>query len=570
MCSICGGEYGLEVVRRASKKMRHRGPDFSGEFSKGGIALAHNRLSIIDLDLHANQPFTSPLCPHLVLVFNGEIYNYLEIKSDLEKCGIPFFTKSDTEVLLHAFFHYGAESLKKFNGDFAFCILDVRDNSLFLARDRLGNKPLFYTLHNNKLFFASEIKAFFALGKFPFDYDEVSKWILFGCGDEVKTIYSGILNFPKAHFATYKGGILKFSKYWDFSPEFEALKKPFNKARLDSSLCELESLLQDSLKIRLRSDVPVALSVSGGVDSSILAHLAIRLNANCELFGINFKENKSGDESKHLAQLQEDLGVKINFLTPSLNSIKSDFKKLVSTQDEITHSLSQYAQFLLFCEIAKTHKVALGGQGADELFGGYYHHVGRFIYENFSEFENRAFIYGQEAFREYNFGLKCALKKELKLKLFENDNKKGLACLESLGLPLPSLEPLLERFHPSFSCGLWLDLIKFNLPHLLRYEDRNSMNFGLENRTPFTDFRLVEFAFKINENFKFQKGFSKYILRLLLEKLGSFKLAWRTDKIGFCVPEFELLKTLGIKAESLFEVRLEIFRELKRVRNDMD
>ena len=149
MCSICGGNYPLELVRKASQTMVHRGPDFSGEFSDGVVALAHNRLSIIDLDSEANQPFTSPFCPHLVLVFNGEIYNYLEIKQELTKLGIPFFTQSDTEVLLHAFAYLGEKCLEKFNGDFAFCILDKRDSSLFLARDRLGNKPLFYyTKHN--------------------------------------------------------------------------------------------------------------------------------------------------------------------------------------------------------------------------------------------------------------------------------------------------------------------------------------------------------------------------------------------------------------------------------------
>ena len=147
MCSICGGNYPLELVRKASETMKHRGPDFSGEFSDGIISLAHNRLSIIDLESEANQPFASPFCPHLVLVFNGEIYNYKELRQELKKQGIPFFTQSDTEVLLHAYAFLGEECLQKLNGDFAFCILDKRDDSLFLARDRMGNKPLFYTLN---------------------------------------------------------------------------------------------------------------------------------------------------------------------------------------------------------------------------------------------------------------------------------------------------------------------------------------------------------------------------------------------------------------------------------------
>ena len=142
MCSICGGNYPLELVRKASQTMVHRGPDFSGEFSDGVVALAHNRLSIIDLDSEANQPFTSPFCPHLVLVFNGEIYNYLEIKQELTKLGITFFTQSDTEVLMHAFAYLGEKCRENFDGDFEFCSLDKGDSRRIRARDLLGDKKL--------------------------------------------------------------------------------------------------------------------------------------------------------------------------------------------------------------------------------------------------------------------------------------------------------------------------------------------------------------------------------------------------------------------------------------------
>lgn len=192
MCSICGGNYPLEIIQKASVTMKHRGPDFSGNFCDNIFSFAHNRLSIIDLDSAANQPFISPYCPHFVLVFNGEIYNYKELRVELESLGIPFFTHSDTEVLLHAFATWQEEALKKFNGDFAFVIYDKRDSSLFLARDRLGNKPLFYALEENKIFFASEIKAFLAIKNFSFDLEEVSKWLLFSNGSENRTIYQDI------------------------------------------------------------------------------------------------------------------------------------------------------------------------------------------------------------------------------------------------------------------------------------------------------------------------------------------------------------------------------------------
>ena len=556
MCSICGGNYPLELVRKASQTMVHRGPDFSGEFSNGVVALAHNRLSIIDLDSEANQPFISPFCPHLVLVFNGEIYNYLEIKQELTKLGIPFFTQSDTEVLLHAFAYLGEKCLEKFNGDFAFCILDKRDSSLFLARDRLGNKPLFYYWENEKFFFASEIKALLQIKSFEFDLQEVSKWLLFGNGGENKTIYKGILNFPPAHFARFANGDLQIKKYWECVPCVD-----LNLGQ-DEAVERLEEILGDAVRIRLRSDVAVALSASGGVDSSILAHLANKMGAKCHYFGVNFKESNQ-DETKHIKQLQRDLGVEINYIAPTLENIKDDFLNLVQTQDEIFRSFSIYSQYLLFKSIAPFCKVVLGGQGADELFGGYYHHIGRYIFSNPIEFANRIKLYGNDALREYQFGLKCSLRDSLNIQLFFEDNQGGIEKLKKMGFLIPSMENLLERFLLDFNQGLWLDTFRYNLPNLLRYEDRNAMAFGIENRTPFTDYRVVEFAFTLDSNLKFARGYSKYILRLLLEKMGSKELAWRKDKVGFSAPEVQLMQTLGYNYESLFDIRMMVFEGLR-------
>jgi len=555
VCSICGGNYPLEEIKKASRTMIHRGPDFSGDYEDVGIALAHNRLKILDLNPQSNQPFTSPFCPHLVLVFNGEIYNYVEIKEELKRQNIPFFTQSDTEVLLHSFAHLGERCLQKFNGDFAFVIYNKRDKSLFLARDRLGNKPLFYALEKGKILFASEIKAFLALKNYPFDVEEVSKWLLFGNGDLKRSIYTGIYNFPAAHYGVFKEGRLEIKKYWNLTI------KP-TKYSVEESLEELQSLLLNALKIRLRADVPVALSVSGGIDSSILAHLALKLGGDVRLFGVSFK-GLEGDERKFIQQLQSDVKQEITLITPSIESIKRDFKNLINAQDEIFRSFSLYPQFLLFKTLSSSCKVVLGGQGADELFGGYYHHIGRLLYHSFKEFQNRIRIYGNEAFKEYNFGLKCALRDTLKMKLFREDNKESIKKLQKLNLPIPSLEHLLERFLPDFNQGLWADTIVFNLPHLLRYEDRNAMAHSVENRTPFTDFRVVEFAFCLQDHLKFQKGFSKYILRLLLESLGSKKLAWRKDKMGFGVPEKSFMETLGFTYQSLFDVRVAIFETLR-------
>lgn len=556
MCSICGGTYPLEIIKKASQKMLHRGPDFSGEFECDGVSLAHNRLSIIDLDKEANQPFISSMYPHLVLVFNGEIYNYLELKAELEKEGVEFKTKSDTEVLLAMYAKFGTRALQKLNGDFAFVIYDKHDKSFFLARDRLGNKPLFYSLKNNRLIFASEIKAILEVVGVAFCEEEVSKWLLFGNGSGEETIYKDIYEFPKAHFGTFKNGKFNTERYWNLE-----IKQEINDLSLGVE--ELEELLLSSLRLRLRSDVKVAMAVSGGIDSSILAHLIKKTNAECKYFGINFQDNIGGDESEFIRQLVDDLGIEVNFITPNSNDIEEDFRDLCYAQDEIFRSFSQYSQFLLFKSIAPFCKVVLGGQGADELFGGYYHHVGRYIFSTPNAFKDRIRVYGNESLREYLFGLKCSLAKEEKLQLFTEDNQEEIAKLFNNSLPIPSMEHLLERFQMDFDLGLWLDTLKYNLPNLLRYEDRNAMAHSLENRTPFTDYRVVEFAFKLSNSLKFQKGYSKYILRALLDKLGSKQLAWRKSKIGFSAPEAKIMQALGKQFYSLFDIRFAVFEQLQ-------
>lgn len=576
--------------------------------------LAHNRLCIIDLNKNSNQPFISPQFPHLCVVFNGEIYNFLEIKEELKAKGFIFKTNSDTEVLCAAWGYFGAENaLKRFNGDFAFAIFNSKENTIFLARDRLGNKPLFYSCWCDengilRLFFASEIKAFLEIFKCEFDKNELAKWLLF-CGSEnqQKTIYKGIYSFPSASFAKIelKNSNLNYSLNLDSMKNFKELKvrkywelPKIKKADLEQNsqraIKELSDILQSAVNLRLRADVGCAISVSGGVDSSIIAHFAAQNRADSikstdstifKLFGINFAESGAQDESPYIAQLERDLqklygDIKVEFIKPNLDSIKQDFPNLCRAQDEIFRSFSQYSQFLLFKEIAKQNvRVCIGGQGADELFCGYYHHIGRYIYKNRKEFEKRAKIYGAQALSEYNFALKCSLPKKIKMQIFTQDNAKNITKLVNCGILGAEIleilknskeiskffKPLLERFSSDFSKGLKKDVFTFSLPMLLRNEDRSAMWHSIENRTPFTDFRVVEFAFGIADNLKFKNGYSKWILRKILENLGSKELAWRTDKVGFAAPEANLAQSLKINNfESIFDIRLKIYEILKQ------
>lgn len=564
MCSICGGEYPSFVIQNASNTMLHRGRNHSGIFEAQNLdfVLAHNRLSIIDLNCHANQPFVSPIAPHLVLVYNGEIFNYQAIKQELKNEGIVFETHSDTEVLFAAYAVWGEECLNKFNGDFAFVFLDIKKQTLFIARDRLGNKPLYYTFKNHRFFFASEIKAFFEVDCFEFDELHVSSWLVFGGALGHQSIYKDIFNFPPGHYARLKIGSSKIQpiRYWNFTPQAPTIH------HLDAALEELEYLLLDSVRLRLIADVSVALSVSGGIDSSLIAHCVKKLELSCKMFGVSFKDVKGSDERVHIAQLSKDLNCDIACITPNLDLFVADFPTLVHVHDEIFRSFSVYAQFLLFKELAQYCVVALGGQGADELFGGYYHHVARFLAAHKEAKDEREKLYGKQACDEYNFGMQCMMSTKEKTQRFLKDNKLHFKQLRKRHLRIPSLEYLMQRFIPDFTDSLWNDVQFFSLPSLLRYEDRNAMWFGVENRCPFTDYRIVEFAFKLAPELKFHKGYSKYLLRKLLEKFGSFELAWRLDKIGFGAPESALLKRLGYNYSSVFDVRLAIFDALRKLR----
>ena len=387
MCAIVGANFDFKY----DNSLIHRGPDDYGEFKDEYVSLFHNRLSI--LDKSAKQPF---FYKDYVLVFNGEIYNYIELKKELKE--YKFKTHSDTEVLLYAYDKWGKNFLDKLNGDFAFCIYDKKKKKLFCARDRVGNKPFYYFFNGKRFVFASEIKA---LKKFinGFNTQKLGDAILFSINDnDEETIFKGIYNLKPGHYLEFNllQNKLKIKKWY-------SLKK----RKIQNPYEEFEYLIKDSVKIRLRSDVKIGGMLSGGIDSSIIAYFA----KDIEFYSIVFPKEKI-DESYYIKLMQKKFNLKINYLTPNFK--KEEFKKLVYTQFDIFRSLSIYNQYYIF-KNAKV-KVMLSGQGADELFGGYYHHTARIIAKNEKEFINRVKIYKEKALEELKIGKKFLLPKNLKLK----------------------------------------------------------------------------------------------------------------------------------------------------------
>ncbi len=565
MCSIAGGNIGKELIQKASTAMTHRGPDGSGIFADEYISLAHNRLSIIDLSDEAAQPMFEG---ELVLVYNGEIYNYVEIKGELQSKGVVFHTSSDSEVLLKAYIYWGVACLERFNGDFAFCIYDKKTKKLFMARDRLGNKPFYYTIRGGKLFFASEIKAFKAIQTLEFDEQTLCDSILFNINDYSEaTIYRGIKHLPAAYYGVFyvKSGKLTLKRYWKLR-ECKGANRKFDEKEFARACDKFEELLNDALLLRLRSDVEVGVLLSGGIDSSLLAALLAKNNKDMRYFGAVFPSYPSSDEGKYMDIVARLFGLNLVKLSPHIDELKELMDDFLSTQSDMTRSFSTFVQYAVFKELSKYSKVAVTGQGADELFGGYYHHAARFLTQKKQNLKDRIALYGDTAHGEYALGVKCALPTETKKSLIIDDNKKSLAKIREL---FPSYEPnydlLLEKFVSSTQKALYLDTVKFNLPMLLRFEDRNAMRFGVENRTPFTDYRIVEMAHSLPNGYKFRNGYSKFLLRKILARYIGDDIAFRKDKKGFEAPDVAWMRELGRNAEDTVDVRIFFYERLKKL-----
>lgn len=565
MCSISGGNIGKELVQRASDALKHRGPDGAGIFEDEYIVLAHNRLSIIDLNDEAAQPMVDD---NLVLVYNGEIYNYIEVRGELQSKGVVFRTSSDSEVLLKAYRYWGADAISRFNGDFAFCIYDKNSKKLFMARDRLGNKPFYYTLKSGKLFFASEIKAFKAIQNIEFDEQTLCDSILFNINDYSEaTIYKGIKHLPSAHYGVFdaKSGELTLKKYWKLE-ECKGANKKFNEKEFDKACDRFEELFNDALLLRLRSDVEVGILLSGGIDSSLIAALLVKNGKDIRYFGAIFPQYPSSDESKYMDIVANRLGLNLVKLSPHIDELKELMGDFLLTQSDMTRSFSTFVQYAVFKELSKYSKVALTGQGADELFGGYYHHVARFLTQNKQNLRDRIAVYGEIAHGEHALGVKFALQKETKKAIIIDDNKKSLAKIREL-FPnyRPNYDLLLEKFEGKAHKALHLDTVKFNLPMLLRFEDRNAMRFGVENRTPFTDYRIVELAHAMPNAYKFHGGYSKFLLRKILSRYMGDDIAFRKEKKGFEAPDLSWMRELGRDAEDTVDVRIFFYERLKKL-----
>ena len=509
MCGIAGA-WGHADIKKMTNLLQHRGPDDEGYYSSSHIHFGVKRLGIIDLE-NGHQPMFNK-DKSVVCIFNGEIFNYLSLKKELIHFGHHFSTKSDTEVLVHAYEQWGISCVDHFNGMFAFAIWDNHQKKLFLARDRFGEKPLYYALDQNRLLFASEIKSIHAVYKTSPHITQ--DFLCFETSCYENTLFKNIYSLLPGHYLIFDGKKLVKKQYWKFK-----INSGNDKLKLNDYIEELRYLIKDSIHLRQQSDVPIGIFVSGGLDSSIIAslsHSSHYFSCNYTSYGTAYDESSYTKELLKRPQPND-----IHFIEPDENAFIENIHRMIYHLDQPIATASSLSEFLLAKKASKYVKVILNGQGADEIFGGYIRYILMLHKKNFPEFQDYLPLL------QYLLRSKNSSSSRQYFHLL----KRGKAgkCFNTYIQPFfKNPESLLNNM---LNCDIHL-----SLPSLLTMNDRASSAYGLENRSPFLDHRIAEFVFSLPEKLKINGHTTKYILREAAKGWIPETIRTRKDKKGLITP----------------------------------
>jgi asparagine synthase (glutamine-hydrolysing) len=528
------------------------------------LALGHRRLAIIDLSSSGLQPMTNE-DKTLWLVFNGEIYNFLELRAELERVGHIFHSQSDSEVILHAYETWGEDCVHHFVGMWAFALADLKQSRLFCSRDRFGIKPFHYYYDGRRFAFASEIKQLLC---FPFIQRQVNERAVYeylayeavDWGEE--TFFANICKLPQGHNLTLNLADTTLHKTHYYAPQFVLNSQ----ITLPEASQEFRRLLIDSVHLHLRSDVRVGSCLSGGLDSSAIVCLMNQLLKDEGKSDIQhtFSSHFEAEEANELEYMQEVIkttGVQAHFIYPTSAELLQDMEQLVWHQEEPFGSTSIFAQWSVFKLIHQQQvKVVLDGQGADEQLAGYISLAPYYFLELSAKRQHFQLLW--ETWRHARLQGKSWLALlpgrggELARKL---PWSKPVAMSsphidwikQDLGERYQSCSGYLANFNiRPFSEAEYLNNVLYqftflnNLPPLLRYEDRNSMAFSVESRVPFLDHRLVEFVFSLPSHFKLRDGYTKRVMRDAITGVIPEKIRRRARKMGFATPERHWQQTI--------------------------
>jgi asparagine synthase (glutamine-hydrolysing) len=624
MCGIAGYlRFDKEKIDMGNFKnllntLTHRGPDDSGhalfavaagralftdnperpvDFSPD-LAFGHRRLSILDLSEAGRQPMSDE-SGSLWIVYNGEVYNYKELRDELRTFGHTFRTNTDTEVIIKAYSHWGRECLGRFNGMFAFALWDVKRKTLFCARDRMGVKPFYYWCDGRRFAFASEIKALLKLDieRSPnkrIVYDYLSNGIL---DHTDETFFSGIKQLPPAHFLFVSEGAIETGRWWDI----ENTELPV----LSDEECggKFLELFEDSIRLRLRSDVPIGTCLSGGLDSSAIVCLANALMFKGDIppavvgdrqrtFSSCFEDRKY-DERVFIEEVVRKTGAGPYYVFPDGKKLFDEMPRLVWHQDEPFGSTSIFAQWnVMRLASGKGIKVLLDGQGADELLAGYHGYFGSYYVDLLKGLRLLKLAAEVRAYKSLHGHIQPVIFASVARALlpgFLLASLRGLSLMPRSLIGVPIGNPWLHadfektykgefdyglRFDHALKNQLYTSFTRTSLPALLHYEDRNAMAFSIETRVPFLDYRLVEYVFSLPGEQKLRNGMTKIVLRNAMKGVLPEAVRTRVDKMGFVTPEdvwfrtilkdriTEIIESTEFRALGYFDVR-EIRREFE-------
>jgi len=540
----------------------HRGPDghATWQHDRRHVGFAHRRLAIIDLST-GDQPITDGRGSWIS--YNGEIYNYIELRGEI---GGQFRTTSDTEVALRAYQKWGPDCLQKFRGMFAFSLWDGMTDTLFCARDRFGIKPFYYAEVDGVLYFASEIKTLIPfLPSVETDVEGLKDYLCFQFCLGGKTLFKGVKELLPGHMLLVRDGRVKVSRYWEvyYQPDFHHTAMYFESA--------IQDLVAESVGLHLRADVPVGAYLSGGLDSSIVASLAVDKEGPSFLsFTGRFGHDPAYDESDYARELAEWKGFQVLEIDIGADDFVESMEKVIYHLDMPVAGPGSFPQYLVSKLAAKHRKVVLGGQGGDEVFGGYTRylvayfeqcikgaiegtmHSGRYVVTYESIIPNLVALKNykpmlQEFWREGLF-------EDLDRRYFRLINRAPSLGDEINWAGLGQYDPF-ETFrgifhgdnvdHESYFDSMTHFDFKTLLPALLQVEDRVSMAHGLESRVPFLDHRIVELAATIPADIKFENGNMKHVLRTAMRSQLPSRIFHRQDKMGFPVPLHEWITSRG-------------------------
>ena len=523
MCGINGFNFNnRELIDKMNKKIRHRGPDDEGFYLDNYISLGHCRLSIIDLSERGRQPIFNE-DKSLCIIFNGEIYNFQELKKDLEKKGHKFFSKTDSEVILHLYENYKEDCVEFLNGIFAFAIWDIKNRELFLVRDRIGVKPLYYYFRDDKFIFSSEIKAILEHNiKREINLEALNHYFRLMYVPAPLTMFKNIFKLPQGHYLKFRNGNIEIKKYWDI--------KDFTNLKTEGEIIEkIQELIKKSVKGQLISDRPVGIFLSGGIDSTSVLGVAQELTKNkIKTFSVGFDVDDSNDkfnaDFKLARQTSRFYDTEHHELIIKSKDILNNLEKVIYHMDEPVAEPTQVATMLLAEYAKKEVAVVLGGDGGDELFGGYKRYYYSYLLDKYKFVRFSPFL-KTKVYLKFMSQKEGEINKILNKDI--NDGKQTFALFKNNYFN--SNENFVNQY-------MLADLRTWLVDESLMRSDKMTMANGLEERVPVLDHQLVELSARIPSKYKiagknqgkaiFIKAMKKYLPKHILE--SEQKKVWLT------------------------------------------